>query len=361
MVVQVVGRRTMTGVVEPGFGSRKRSPSQVDVAALAGVSAQTVSRVANGLANVDEKTRKRVLSAMRVLGYQRNSAARALALGRFHMLGVVTFDLSAHGNARTLATISRAAQVAGYSVNVACVQRPTEDAVQEAFSQLTGQAVDGVVVIEAQILDRQGLHLSAGVPVVVADGDPEHPFPSVDTNQADGASAATQHLLDLGHRTVWHVGGPPDSHAARRRASAWHATLKQAGASVPPLRLGDWTAASGYRIGRELAERDDVTAIFAANDHMALGVLLALRQAGRDVPGSVSVVGFDDVPESAFYSTPLTTVQQDFEEVGRACVSLLLDQLEADSGAGAEVARRVVTVPAPLVVRSSTAPPPALP
>lgn len=311
-----------------GSGTRKRPPSQADVASLAGVSTQTVSRVANGLSNVDEQTRERVLAAMRMLGYHRNSAARALTLGRFHMLGVISFDLSAHGNARTLAAISRAAQAAGYSVNVAGVENQTEDAVQAAVSQLTGQAVDGLVVIEAQILDGNGLQLSAGVPVIVADGDPDHPFSSVDNNQTAGSQAATEHLLELGHRTVWHVAGPQDSYSARHRATAWHATLKRAGVRVPPLQLGDWTAESGYRIGRELAARDDVTAVFASNDHMALGVMRAMHEAGRDIPGTVSVVGFDDVPESAFFFPPLTTIHQDFEEIGRQCVSLLLDQIQ---------------------------------
>ena len=343
----------MTGQeVAPVPGVRKRPPSQADVAALAGVSAQTVSRVANGLTNVDEQTRERVLTAMRILGYHRNSAARALTLGRFHMLGVISFDLSAHGNARTLAAISQAAQAAGYAVNIAAVQKQTEDAVQEAFSQLTGQAVDGVVVIEAQILDRQGLHLTAGVPVVVADGDPEHPFASVDNNQAAGASDATRHLLDLGHRSVWHVGGPQDSYSARHRAAAWHSTLKEAGAVVPPLQLGDWTADSGYRLGRELAARADVTAVFAANDHMALGVMRAMHEAGRSIPGDVSVVGFDDVPESAFYLPPLTTVHQDFEEIGRQCVSLLLEQIHGTANS----VKRLVSVPPRLVVRQSTGP-----
>jgi len=343
----------MTGQEASVPAVRKRPPSQADVAALAGVSAQTVSRVANGLSNVDEQTRERVLAAMQMLGYQRNSAARALTLGRFHMLGVISFDLSAHGNARTLAAISQAAQAAGFSVNVAAVQKQTEDAVQRAFSQLTGQAVDGVVVIEAQILDRQGLHLSAGVPVVVADGDPDHLFASVDNNQVAGARDATRHLLDLGHRTVWHLGGPQDSFSARRRATAWHSTLKEAGARIPPLQLGDWTADSGYRVGQELAARPDVTAVFAANDHMALGLMRALHEAGRDIPGDVSVVGFDNMPESAFYLPPLTTVHQDFEEIGRQCVSLLLEQIHGP----AETPKRLVSVPPHLVLRESTAPP----
>jgi DNA-binding LacI/PurR family transcriptional regulator len=337
----------------PSQGTRKRPASQADVAALAGVSSQTVSRVANGRSNVDQETRDRVLSAMRMLHYQRNSAARALALGRFDMLGVIAFDLSAHGNVLTMAAVARSAQAAGYSVNIAFAEEPTEDAVQQAFSKLTGQAVDGVVVIEAQILDRQVLHLPPGVPVVVADGDPDHPFSSVDSNQAAGARAATRHLLALGHRTVWHVGGPQDSYSARRRATAWHSTLKEAGAPVPPLRLGDWTAESGYRIGLDLAADRDVTAIFAANDQMALGIMRALHETGRDIPSEVSVVGFDDAPEAAYFMPPLTTVHQDFEEVGRQCVSLLLDQIAAEG----DSATKFVYVPPALVVRGSSGPP----
>lgn len=126
------------------------------------VSSQTVSRVANARSNVEPETRERVLSAMRMLGYQRNSAARALTLGRFHVLGVVTFDLAAQGNARTLAAISHAAQAAGYSVNVVCAEAQTEDAVQQAVRQLTEQAVDGLIVVEAQILDRRGSPSPAG-------------------------------------------------------------------------------------------------------------------------------------------------------------------------------------------------------
>lgn len=329
-------------------GTRARPPSQADVAALAGVSAQTVSRVANDSTNVEEETRQRVLSAMRVLGYHRNSAARALATGRFHMLGVITFDLSAHGNARTVEAVSRAAQAAGYSVTVAGAEGQTEGAVRLAVSQLTEQAVDGIVIVEAQLLDRPGLRLPPGVPVVIADGDPEQRFASVDTDQAAGARAATGHLLDQGHRTVWHVAGPQDSYSARRRAAAWRATLEEAGAPVPPLLYGDWTARSGYEAGRALAALPEVTAVFAANDHMALGVLRALLEAGRPVPEDVGVVGFDDVAESAYFHPPLTTVHQDFEEVGRRCVELLLAQIAGREAAG--VAR---SVPPRLVVRAS--------
>ncbi|MFE2726930.1 LacI family DNA-binding transcriptional regulator [Kitasatospora sp. NPDC059327] len=348
----------MNSAANSGAAARatRRPASQADVAALAGVSSQTVSRVANNRSNVEPETRERVLSAMRMLGYQRNSAARALTLGRFHALGVVTFDVTAQGNARTLAAISRAAQASGYSVNVVCVENETEDAVQRAVRQLTDQAVDGLAVIEAQILDRPGFDISSGVPIVVADGDPERRYTSVDTDQAAGVTAAVRHLLDLGHRTVWHVGGPQNSYAARRRASAWHGALKSAGAPVPPIHFGDWTAASGYEIGRRLAEQPDVTAVFTANDQLALGLQLALHQTGRRVPDDVSVVGFDDIPEAAYFVPPLTTVRQNFEEVGRQCVARLLDQIDP-RGDGAPVTS--VAVQPELIVRASSAAPPA--
>ena len=131
--------------------------------------------------------------------------------------------------------------------------------------------------------------------------------------------------------------------------------LKEAGAPVPPVRYGDWSAASGYSVGRELALRDDVTAVFVGNDHMAVGLIRAMTEAGRPVPGDVSVVGFDDVAEAGYFLPPLTTVHQDFEEVGRRCVSLLLQQIEGDQ----HIAGSVASVDPRLIVRASTAPPPA--
>jgi DNA-binding LacI/PurR family transcriptional regulator len=337
--------------------ARTRPPSQADVAALAGVSSQTVSRVANDKSNVDDETRQRVLAAMEMLGYRTNTAARALATGQFRMLGVISFDLSAHGNARTLQSIAAVAQDAGYSVNVAVVKAATEGAVRQAFSQLTSQAVDGIVLIEAQILDRPELRLPPGVPIVMADGNPGQRFPAVDNNQLVGARAATEHLLSLGHATVWHLAGPRDSYSARHRVTAWHTALKEAGAPVPPVSYGDWSAESGYAIGRELAARDDITAVFAGNDHMAIGLIRALTEAGRTVPDDVSVVGFDDIAEAAYLQPPLTTVHQDFEEMGRACVAVLLRQIEG----GESIAGLIDSVEPRLVVRASTAPPPKRP
>ncbi|KAB8193316.1 LacI family DNA-binding transcriptional regulator [Nonomuraea phyllanthi] len=324
-----------------------------DVAALAGVSSQTVSRVANNRSNVEEETRRRVLSAMRMLGYRPNTAARALVTGHFRALGLISFGLSSFGNARTVDAVTRAAQRAGYTVNMIAIESQTERAVHEAFDRLTMQAVDGIVLVEAQILDTPALRLPAGVPVVMADGDASHRHPMVDTDQARGARLVTRHLLDLGHETVWHVAGPEDSYAARRRTESWHATLKEAGASVPGVLFGDWSAASGYEAGRALARRPGVTAVFAANDQMALGVMRAMAEAGCRIPQDVSVAGFDDLDESAYLTPPLTTVRQNFDVVAERIVSLMIDQIESRG----ERSAAAYVVPE-LIVRQSTAAPP---
>nr|ARP51731.1 LacI family transcriptional regulator [Streptomyces marincola] len=176
---------------------------------------------------------------------------------------------------------------------------------------------------------------------------------AVDTDQAGGARDAVRHLLGLGHRTVWHLAGPPESFAAERRAAAWRATLRAAGRAVPPAVRGDWSAESGYLAGLRLAEEPGCTAVFAANDQMALGLLRALHERGRAVPGEVSVVGFDDIPESGSFIPPLTTVHQDFAEVGRRLVEGVLHQVRADAPR-----RGTALVPTRLVTRASTAPPP---
>jgi len=178
------------------------------------------------------------------------------------------------------------------------------------------------------------------------------PVPVVTVDQHDGARRATEHLLALGHETVWHVAGPSDWLEARQRVDGWIATLTEAGADIPPLLAGDWSARSGYELGKRLATVRDVTAVFAANDQMALGILRALDEAGRDVPEDISVVGFDDIPEAQFFSPPLTTVRQDFNEMGRQSLMLLLGEIDAPR----RTSSRVVVEPE-LRVRESTAPP----
>ncbi|MFD7660280.1 LacI family DNA-binding transcriptional regulator [Actinosynnema sp. NPDC059797] len=341
------------GAAQQSPARRARKASMADVARLAGVSAQTVSRVSNGHSSVVESTREQVLDAMRKLGYRPNSAARALKYGEFRTIGVILFTLSSVGNSRTLEAIVDSAAQQGYAITLIPVAVPTQDGVLGAFTRLGELAVDAVIVImEVHLLDAATVTLPIGVPVVVVDSNGGDRYTVVDTDQADGARRAVGHLLDLGHRTVWHVAGPEDSYAAEGRAAAWRAALEEAGLPVPPMARGDWTADSGYRAGLALAGEPGCTAVFAANDQMALGLLRAFHEKGRVVPRDVSVVGFDDLPDASSFIPPLTTVHQDFTEVGRRCVERVLRQVRHRR------ARPGTTlVPTRLVVRESTAPP----
>jgi DNA-binding LacI/PurR family transcriptional regulator len=323
-----------------------------DVAREAGVSGQTVSRVANGRTNVDDTTRERVLAAMKRVGYRPNSAARALRNGQFRSIGVIISALSTFGNVRTLDAITTAAGAEDFAIVLLPVTRPTQGEVTGAFSRLNEQAVDGVIIlIEQHQLDESEIELPRGLPVVVIDSSARRDHPVVDTDQAAGAASATRHLLDLGHHTVHHIAGPPQSYSAERRRKSWRNTLEQAGRPVPPVFTGDWSARSGHEHGLLLADDPTVTAVFAANDQMALGLLRALHEKGRKVPGDVSVVGFDDTDEAAYFWPPLTTVRQSFEDVGRHAVTALLTEITSDESAAISV-----SVPTELVIRASTAP-----
>jgi DNA-binding LacI/PurR family transcriptional regulator len=329
----------------------RRRVSMADVGTRAGVSGQTVSRVVNGSPRVDPVTRARVEEAMLALGYRPHAAARALRTGRSGTIGVVVSTLSTVGNSRMLEAVARAAAERGLALTVVTLGAAGRDGVAGAFAHLRDQGVDGAIVLnEASALAREAVP-PAGLHLAVVDAGPDDRFDVIESDHVGGARAAVSHLLDLGHPSVWHLAGPATSYAAAAREAGWRGALESAGLLAPPLVRGDWTAASGWAVGQELARRPDVSAVFAANDQMALGMLRALAEAGRAVPGEVSVVGFDDVPDAAQYRPPLTTVRQDFDELGERAV----DALAAAIAAGVPAGR--VTVPALLVKRASTAPP----
>ena len=325
----------------------------VDVAKLAGVSYQTVSRVLHESPHVRLETRERVLDAIRQLDYRPSSVAKALVTGRSMTLGVVGFDTTLYGPASTLLGVEEAAHDAGYGVSIASLKSLSRGPVVDAVQRLCDQGVDGVVVIAPQKSAVDALrHLTSDVPVVAVEAGPDDSVPVVAVDQLGGATAATRHLLDLGHRTVWHIAGPADWLEADQRIDGWQSTLEAAGAEVPALLRGDWSARSGYELAGKLVRRPEVTAVFVANDQMSLGLLRFLHESGRDAPGDLSIVGFDDIPEAAYFTPPLTTVRQDFTEVGRRCLHLLLGQIED----GTRSWSRVV-VPSELVLRKSTAAP----
>ncbi len=337
--------------------SKKRVTVMRDVAKLAGVSHQTVSRVLNEHPNVKQETRTRVLEAMQSLNYRRNLAARTLVTRQSHTLGLIGFETTLFGPASMLYGIEDAARAAGYLVSIATVRNLERREVLEAVDRLSQHAVDGIIAIAPKPAVTNGLLQAPGGLYCVAVGGAGETdaVPTVRVDNAAGARLATQHLLGLGHRTVHHVGGPHDWPEAQERVMGWRDTLYEAGAVVPPVAFDSWTAEWGYRRGQELARDPEVTAVFCANDRIALGVLRALHEAGRPVPHEVSVVGFDDMPDSGYFLPPLTTVRQDFAELGRRSLTLLLQHM-ADTDEPEAPAHIVVTPE--LVVRGSTAPPP---
>jgi DNA-binding LacI/PurR family transcriptional regulator len=325
--------------------------SMRDVAHLAGVSGQTVSRVVNGSARVDPATRARVEAAMAGLGYRPHRAARALRTGRTQTIGLVVSTLATVGNSRMLQAVADAAAQRGYALTV--VTAADAASLADAFDRLRDQGVDGAIVLNEATAAMPATDAPPGLNLVVVDSaSSDRPggaqFGVVQSDHEAGARAATEHLIGLGHPTVWHLAGPEDSYAAAERERGWRAALEGAGLVAPPVVRGDWTAASGYAEGVALAERPDVSAVFAANDQMALGLLRALAGAGRAVPGDVAVVGFDDIADAADYLPPLTTVRQDFDELGERAVEGLIGAI--DGGA-----LRTELIPTRLIMRESTA------
>jgi DNA-binding LacI/PurR family transcriptional regulator len=246
--------------------------------------------------------------------------------------------------------IERAAHDAGYAVVVTSLRSVNRGLMLEAIQRLRDQAVDGVAVIAPLRAGVDALRrLMLDIPVVMLEAGQNASIPVASVDQRAGAAGATRHLLSLGHKTVWHLAGPADWHDAEERIVGWRSALEVVGAVVhPPLR-GDWSPRSGYAAGEQLLKTPNLTALFVGNDQMALGVLRRFHEAGREVPRDLSLVGFDDIPEAAYLTPPLTTVRQDFAKLGQRCLELLLAHIEA-----AEKPSRSV-VPPELVVRESTA------
>ncbi len=330
-----------------------RAPSIRDVARLAGVSHQTVSRVLNNHPSIRESTKARVLQVMEELQYRPNRAARALSHGRSRTIGVLTAQSSEYGPASSIAAIQDAAREAGYYVNTANLAAVDEESIEAALRHLMLQEVEGIVVIAPQVRVFDVLEqLSITVPFVSLQSTGHGDDHALSVDQIAGARMATRHLIDLGHRRIYHLAGPQDWIEAEARMRGF---LDEMGAMDVPTTapiLGDWTADFGYHAGRELFSRPDFTAIFSSNDQMALGLMHAARDAGLDLPREMSIVGFDDIPEAAHFWPPLTTVRQDFGELGRRCVALLLNNIP-----GSEPIPDGEPIMPRLIVRDSTAPP----
>ncbi|WP_347111273.1 LacI family DNA-binding transcriptional regulator [Paenarthrobacter sp. S56] len=323
-----------------------------DVAKVAGVSHQTVSRVLNNHPNVSDSTKARVEEAIALLGYRRNTAARSLVTRQSRTIGVLACETAQYGPANVLLGVEQAAREAGYFVSIANLREVNRGSINDAIAHFRNQAVDGIVILVPHphilaVLEN----VSVPMPMVAVGSGEGNRLTGASLNQRLGARLAVEHLMDLGHRHIGHVSGPPHWIDAAERIKGWQDALTGAGLKADVLLTGDWGAASGYQAGLALVQQPHVTAAFVANDQMAMGVLRALHEAGLNVPGDISIVGHDDQPESGFVLPPLTTIRQDFEELGRRGMSTVLGMLEGKEGAGQGV-------PGPrLVIRSTTAAP----
>ncbi|MCZ2403118.1 LacI family DNA-binding transcriptional regulator [Paenarthrobacter sp. Z7-10] len=329
-----------------------RAPRLEDVAKRAGVSHQTVSRVINNHPSVSAVTLAKVEAAISELDYRLNSAARSLVTRRSQTIGVLGSELAQYGPASTLLGVEKAARDAGYFVSIAALRSVSRRAIFDAIRHLMVQAVDGIVVILPHSETLLSLtELKPGVPVVAVGSLGNAAVSGAMVNQKRGAQLAVEHLIEQGHRRIGHIAGPLDWIDGAARAEGWSSALLSAGLEDDLLIKGDWSANSGYEIGRRLVVERSATAIFVGNDQMALGLLCALNEFGVRVPQDISVVGFDDQPESGFFTPPLTTVCQDFEELGQRCMDLVLTAIEDPGATGS------VIVEPRLVIRRSTSAP----
>lgn len=331
---------------------RGRAPSIRDVARLAGVSHQTVSRVLNHHPSLRPETKQRVLDVMAELQYKPNRAARALVTSRSRTLGILAASSTQYGPASSIAAIETAARAAGYWVSTANIESSDAASIADGLEHLAAQSIEGLVVIAPQVRVFDTLaQLSIDVPFVTLQTTDRDLGPTLSVDQIAGARLATRHLIELGHRNIYHLAGPQDWIEAEARMRGFLEEMSAQDVATTAPILGDWTAEFGYYAGRELLTVRDFTAIFASNDQMALGLMHAVRDAGLDIPRDVSIIGFDDIPEAAHFWPPLTTVRQDFAEIGRRCVALLIGALDPSA-----LEHRQSIVPE-LIVRDSTGAP----
>jgi len=328
-----------------------RAANIFDVARLAGVSHQTVSRVINDLPNVRPATRARVQQAIAQLRYSPSPAARALVTRRTRTIGLVTPGVPDYGPSSIAMHFNLAARTARYSVDMISTGDADSASVRGVIEGLLRQRVDAIVLIVVDIAVLEALRsLEIGIPLVAAAATPRRSPHLVSIDQYRGARSAVRHLVELGHSRILHLAGPPSAPDAIERIRGWRDELAASRLEVVEPRHGDWSAASGYELGRTI-DATPGTGLFVGNDQMAIGVLSALRERGLRVPEDVSVVGFDDVPEAAYLLPSLTTVRQDFAALGGLIMQKVLVAVEEPESIAEDT-----PLATRLVIRDSTGP-----
>jgi DNA-binding LacI/PurR family transcriptional regulator len=297
-------------------------------------------------------TRERVEAAAKELNYRPSLAARALATNKNSILGFLVADSVLYGPAGMLNAMEKQARKASYYALTVAIDNDSPDSWAEGIEHLKRIGIEGLVCIA---IKKEALQLAAksykNIPIVAIDTDDVEGATTIGIDNHDGASVATTHLIELGHKNILHIAGPKDSIEAQARLAGYKATMT-ANALKPLVVQGDWSSATGFRLGVDLnLAQTKVTAIFCANDQTALGLFKAMRLRGVSIPEQLSVIGFDDVPEAAYFSPPITTMLQDFNRLGEAAMELLIFKI-----AGLKPGKYQALKPQ-LVLRESTAAP----
>lgn len=334
----------------------RRTVSMTDVAAHAQVSQKTVSRVVNGEPHVRPEVRDRVQAAIRELDYRPNAAARSLVTRRTRRIGVVTLGTSLYGPLSALTALESVARSDGYSLSIHRTESTGREEVQAAIDTLHGEGVEGIVLSEPMEIPGPPLRVRSDVAVLTLGGqgltDLEDEI-LVGADERSGGRLATEHLLALGHRTVHHLAGPSAWVSSRLRREGWREVLEEHGVEVTEPIAGDWSPRSGHAAMTSLLEQSPrPTAVFVANDQMAIGAISALHAHDLSVPGDVSIVGFDDIDVSEFQPVPLTTVRQEFAQSALHGMDQLIRAID-----GIAVEELHHRVPVSLLERESSAPP----
>jgi DNA-binding LacI/PurR family transcriptional regulator len=332
-----------------------------EVASVAGISTQTVSRVINDRPDVSPETRKRVQDVINKLGYQPSALARSLIQQRSYTLGVVTAGLRYIGPSRTLSGIASAVEEAGYSLLLKELPNFDANNIAPIFQALLSRHVDGIIWAVPEIGENRkwvnNPPSDVEVPLVYLTMEPQQNIPVVSIDNYTGGRMAVSHLLEQGYRNIGHISGPLDWWEARQRMTAWKDALKDAYLEVKDNQWaeGNWSSASGAQAVEKLFEQyPEMDSIFVANDQMALGIMKVITEKGLRIPDDIGIVGFDNIPESAFFFPSLTTVHQDQDIVAKLAVEEMIKIIESGWQGLDPVNPKSIMLPPTLVVRQSS-------
>ena len=336
-----------------------KRPTIKDVALAAGVSTQTVSRVMNNTSYVALETRQRVETVVEQMGYRTSTLARSLSQQRSYTLGVVTFGLKYIGPSRTLNGIADKADELGYMLLMKKLDKFSPTKINEVIDSLLARQVDGLIWDVPENDENrdwaQGIN-NLPVPIIFMSMEPKQGYSVVSIDSYLGARIGTQHLIEQGCKHIGHISGSLDWWEARLRLQGWRDTLQKNGLTCleNQWEQGNYSSASGAVAAEKLISRyPEMDGIFVANDQMALSVLREACRRGIKVPDQLAVVGFDGIPESAFFYPSLTTISQDPQQLGGQAVQCVVDMIEAIKN-GHQIEPQTILIPPTLLIRESS-------